>query len=77
MSFTIYVPCDSSAISLGADRIATSIINEAKKRNITIQLIRNGSRGLFWLEPLDFCVLGINEFFPLTNFKGCSLLTSR
>ncbi len=52
MSFTIYVPCDSSAISLGADRIATSIINEAKKRNITIQLIRNGSRGLFWLEPL-------------------------
>ena len=52
MSFTIYVPCDSSAISLGADRIATSIINEAKKRNIAIQLIRNGSRGLFWLEPL-------------------------
>ena len=52
MSFTIYVPCDSSAISLGADRIATTIINEAKKRNIAIQLIRNGSRGLFWLEPL-------------------------
>jgi len=52
MSFTIYVPCDSSAISLGADRIATAIINEAKKRNIAIQLIRNGSRGLFWLEPL-------------------------
>ena len=52
MSFTIYVPCDSSSISLGADRIATTIINEAKKRNIAIQLIRNGSRGLFWLEPL-------------------------
>ncbi len=52
MSFTIYVPCDSSAISLGADRIASAIIEEAKKRSISIQLIRNGSRGLFWLEPL-------------------------
>jgi len=52
MSFTIYVPCDSSAISLGADRIASTIIEEAKKRSISIQLIRNGSRGLFWLEPL-------------------------
>ena len=52
MSVTLYVPCDSSAISLGADRIATTILNEAKKRNITIKLIRNGSRGLFWLEPL-------------------------
>ena len=52
MSFTIYVPCDSSAISLGANRIATAIANEAAKRNISITIIRNGSRGLFWLEPL-------------------------
>ncbi|UOA08533.1 NADH-quinone oxidoreductase subunit NuoF [Methylobacter sp. S3L5C] len=52
MSITIYVPCDSSAISLGADRVAIAIAKEAEKRNITIQLIRNSSRGLFWLEPL-------------------------
>ena len=52
MSITIYVPCDSSAISLGADRVATAIAKEAEKRGIDIQLIRNGSRGLFWLEPL-------------------------
>ncbi len=52
MSFTIYVPCDSSAISLGTNRIATAIANEAAKRNISITIIRNGSRGLFWLEPL-------------------------
>ncbi len=52
MSFTIYIPCDSSAISLGANRIATAIAKEAEKRGIVIQLIRNGSRGLFWLEPL-------------------------
>lgn len=47
----IYVPRDSSAISLGADRTAKAIQAEADKRGITIELIRNGSRGLFWLEP--------------------------
>ncbi|MDD2722680.1 MAG: NADH-quinone oxidoreductase subunit NuoF [Methylovulum sp.] len=52
MSKTIYVPCDSSAVSLGADRVAKAIQAEAEKRGIDIQLIRNGSRGMFWLEPL-------------------------
>jgi len=52
MSITIYVPCDSSATSLGANRVAAAIAKEAEKRGITIELIRNGSRGMFWLEPL-------------------------
>ena len=47
----IYVPRDSSALSLGADRTAKAIQAEAQKRGIAIELIRNGSRGLFWLEP--------------------------
>ena len=47
----VYVPRDSSALSLGADRTAKAIQAEADKRGITIELIRNGSRGLFWLEP--------------------------
>ncbi|MCX7088483.1 MAG: NADH-quinone oxidoreductase subunit NuoF [Methylococcales bacterium] len=52
MSVTVYVPNDSSAVSLGADRVAIAIMAEAKKRGIEIDLIRNGSRGLYWLEPL-------------------------
>ncbi|NOT13116.1 MAG: NADH-quinone oxidoreductase subunit NuoF [Methylococcaceae bacterium] len=52
MSFVVYVPCDSSAISLGANRVAAAIIQEAQKRGIAIELVRNGSRGLFWLEPM-------------------------
>ena len=47
----VYVPRDSSALSLGANRTAKAIQLEAQKRGITIELIRNGSRGLFWLEP--------------------------
>lgn len=52
MSIIVYVPRDSSAISLGADRVAAAINQEAAARSIDIQLVRNGSRGLFWLEPL-------------------------
>jgi formate dehydrogenase iron-sulfur subunit len=48
----IYVPCDSSALALGADHIAQAIAGEAARRGIDIELVRNGSRGLLWLEPL-------------------------
>ena len=47
----VYVPRDSSALSLGANRTAKAIQAEADKRGLKIELIRNGSRGLFWLEP--------------------------
>jgi formate dehydrogenase iron-sulfur subunit len=49
---TVYVPCDSSALSLGAETVALSIAGEAARRNLKIKLIRNGSRGLYWLEPM-------------------------
>ena len=52
MSITIYVPRDSTAIALGAHAVAAAIEAEAAKRQITIKLVRNGSRGIFWLEPL-------------------------
>ena len=52
MSYKIFIPRDSSSISLGADKVYQEIFNEAKKRNININIVRNGSRGLFWLEPM-------------------------
>jgi formate dehydrogenase iron-sulfur subunit len=48
----IYVPRDSAALALGADALADAIAREAAQRGIAIELIRNGSRGLLWLEPL-------------------------
>jgi formate dehydrogenase iron-sulfur subunit len=48
----IYVPRDSTALALGADETAAAIAAEAARRGIDIKLIRNGSRGMFWLEPL-------------------------
>lgn len=52
MSITVYVPCDSSAVSLGAERVANAIAQEAKSRGVEINLVRNGSRGMYWLEPM-------------------------
>ena len=52
MSIKIYVPRDSSALSLGADKVAMAIVVEAAMRGASIELVRNGSRGMFWLETL-------------------------
>ena len=49
---TVYVPRDSSALSLGAEKTAQAVIAEAARRGLEIHVVRNGSRGLFWLEPL-------------------------
>ena len=44
----VYVPADSTARSLGADAVAATI----EAADTEIELVRNGSRGLYWLEPL-------------------------
>lgn len=52
MATKIYVPCDTTALSVGADEVARLIEYHASVQGVDIELIRNGSRGLFWLEPL-------------------------
>ena len=52
MTPTVYVPRDAGAASLGAGAVAQALMVEAGKRGTPIHLVRNGSRGLFWLEPL-------------------------
>jgi formate dehydrogenase iron-sulfur subunit len=48
----IYVPRDAAALGVGADETAQAIVSQAQRRGIAVDLIRNGSRGLLWLEPL-------------------------
>jgi len=52
MSVRIHVPADSAALALGADDVAAAIAREAERRGIAIDLVRNGTRGLLYLEPL-------------------------
>ncbi len=48
----VYVPSDSTALGVGADEVAAAIAAEARRRGQQIEIVRNGSRGLYWLEPL-------------------------
>ena len=52
MSVRVFVPGDAAAVSVGADEVAVAIATEAESRGIQITLVRNGSRGMFFLEPL-------------------------
>src|SRR5580693_2473266 len=53
MSVRVYIPCDAAALSVGAELVAKAISRELTARNLAdVTVIRNGSRGMFWLEPL-------------------------
>ena len=52
MAVTVYVPRDASALSLGAEGVARAVQSEAARKGLDVRVIRNGSRGMFWLEPL-------------------------
>lgn len=48
----IFVPLDSAAKALGADEVADAIAREAEARGLDVRIVRNGTRGMIWLEPL-------------------------
>jgi len=48
----IYVPGDAVAVACGADEIAALIKASAQRRKVDVEIVRNGSRGMHWLEPL-------------------------
>ncbi len=49
MSIRVYLPRDASARSLGADEVGIAL---AAALGDSIELVRTGTRGLVWLEPL-------------------------
>jgi len=48
----VFVPADTAARSVGADAVAAAIRSTAADRGAEVELVRNGSRGLCWLEPM-------------------------
>jgi len=51
-ALTVYLPDDAAALSVGADEVAEALEAEARARGVALTLVRTGSRGLLWLEPL-------------------------
>jgi formate dehydrogenase iron-sulfur subunit len=52
MTTRIFVSCDMAALSMGAESVAIAVATEIASRKLDAKLVRNGSRGLLWLEPL-------------------------
>jgi formate dehydrogenase iron-sulfur subunit len=49
---TVFVPGDAGARSVGADAVAVELERECRRREWPVHIVRNGSRGMYWLEPL-------------------------
>ena len=52
MSARVYLPRDVAALAVGADDVAKALTTAAQRRGVPLEIIRTGSRGLFWLEPM-------------------------
>ena len=52
MAIRVFVPRDATACALGADEVAESVRKGAEGRGLEVEVVRNGSRGAAWLEPL-------------------------
>ena len=49
---TLFLPRDAAARSVGADAVAERLQDIARQRGIALELVRTGSRGMLWLEPM-------------------------
>ncbi|MEH2474801.1 formate dehydrogenase iron-sulfur subunit [Nitrobacteraceae bacterium AZCC 2161] len=72
----IFVSCDAGAVAVGADEVALAFEQAASKRNLDIEIVRTGSRGLYWLEPMIEVAApeGRVAFGPVTEDDVASVL---
>lgn len=52
MSVTLYIPLDTAAVAAGVEDLIPAIQAKADQQQQTITMVRNGTRGMLWLEPL-------------------------
>jgi formate dehydrogenase iron-sulfur subunit len=52
MTLRLFLPRDAGALAVGADEVAAALQAAAQSRGIALDLVRTGSRGLYWLEPM-------------------------
>jgi formate dehydrogenase iron-sulfur subunit len=48
----IFVPRDAGALAVGAEEVERAIVAALRRRGIEADIVRIGSRGLYWLEPM-------------------------
>ena len=78
MTIRIFIPRDAAAVACGADDIARAIAAAAKKAKLKADIVRNGSRGMLWLEPLmEVEDNGVRYAFgPMTEADASKIVAS-
>ena len=76
MTLRIFVSRDAGAIAVGADEVALTLEQTAAQRGTAIEIVRTGSRGLYWLEPMVEVATaqGRVAFGPVTRADVASVL---
>jgi formate dehydrogenase iron-sulfur subunit len=76
MSLRIFVSRDAGAVAVGADDVALALEQAAGKRGVDMEIVRTGSRGLYWLEPMIEVATpkGRVAFGPVTAADAASVL---
>ena len=52
MTVKVFIPRDTTTQALGGEQVVATLQAEAAQRELDIEIVRNGSRGICWLEPL-------------------------
>ena len=52
MTTTVFIPREATALALGAGTVAERLAAGAARLGQSVRIVRTGSRGAFWLEPL-------------------------
>ncbi len=52
MTLRLFIPADAGAWAVGAEEVATALRAAAARRKVAVDIVRSGSRGLYWLEPM-------------------------
>ena len=79
MTITVYISQDTTAVAVGAERVATAFVQAALNAELSYTLVRSGSRGAFGLEPLIEIEVGAQgrlAFGPVSVDAVPSLVTS-
>jgi formate dehydrogenase iron-sulfur subunit len=76
MSLRIFVPRDAGAVAVGAEETVAALEQAAAKRNAQVEIVRTGSRGLYWLEPMVEVATskGRVAFGPVKDTDAASVL---
>ncbi len=76
MTLRIFVPHDAGAVAVGADDVAQALEQAASRRGLVVDIIRTGSRGLYWLEPMVEVATSAGRvaFGPVSAAEAASVL---